>query len=317
MSFWVDKRVVVTGGAGFIGRHVVRALERQRCRSVFVVRSRDYDLMAEQQVVRLFEDTRPDVVVHLAGLVGSIVSNTQRPAEFFYRNLVMGTYVLHYAWIFGVRKCVATMSGAGYPADAPVPFDETSLWDGLPQPETAPYSLSKRLLHIQADAYFRQYGFVCVVVIPGNAYGPFDNFDMTDGRVVAALARKFVDAADSGARTLTLWGTGRATRDFIYGEDLARGILLAGEKYERAELLNISSGQETSIKRVAEVLNEETGFSGEIIWDATRPDGQLRRWFDISKARADLGFEPQVEIEEGLHRTVAWFKQHKAALKLG
>lgn len=317
MSFWVDKRVVVTGGAGFIGRHVVRALERQRCRSVFVVRRRDYDLTAEQQVVRLFEDTRPDVVIHLAGLVGSIVSNTQRPAEFFYHNLMIGTLVLHYAWVFGARKCIATMSGAGYPTDALVPFDETSLWDGLPQPETAPYSLAKRLLHIQADAYFRQYGFVCVVIIPGNAYGPFDNFDMTDGRVVAALTRKFVDAADSGARSLTLWGTGQATRDFIYGEDLARGILLAGEKYERAELVNISSGQETSIKRVAEVLTEVTGFSGEIIWDTTQPDGQLRRWFDISKARADLGFEPQVAIEEGLHRTVVWFKQHKTALKLG
>lgn len=316
MGYWRAKRVMVTGGGGFIGRHVVAALQNRGCLDVAVVRSREYDLTRETDVIRAFQDIRPQIVIHLAGRVGSIVSNRDRPAEFFYQNLMMGTFVLHYAHVFGAEKCVATMSGAGYPVHAPVPFKETALWDGLPQPETAPYSLAKRVLHIQAEAYFQQYGFVSIVAIPGNAYGPFDNFDLTEGRVIAALVRKFVEAAEERQPKVLLWGTGEATRDFIYGEDLAHGLLLAAERYDHPVLINISSGAETRIRDVAEILREVTGFRGQVIWDTSRPDGQVRRWFDISKARHDLGFEPRFAIDDGLRRTVAWFRQQQAAARL-
>ncbi len=317
MADWRGKRVVVTGGAGFIGRHVIEALEAHGCTDVVVVRSREYDLVREDEVVRLLEATRPQVVIHLAGLIGGIASNAERPADYFYQNLLMGTFVMHHAWAFGVEKCVATMAGAGYPCDAPTPFKESSLWDGLPQAETAPYSIAKRLLHIQADAYYRQHGLASVVIIPGNAYGPYDSFDLHKGRVIAALVRKFVEAVESGISQIVVWGTGRATRDFIYGGDLAEGILKAAECYGRAELVNISSGTETSVREVVDCLREITGYSGEVIWDASRPEGQPRRVFDITKARQDLGFEPQVGIAEGLRRTVAWFRTHREALRAG
>jgi GDP-L-fucose synthase len=313
MSYWKGKRVLVTGGAGFIGCHLVEALREQSCTDIFVVRSREYDLVVEEQVSRLFSATRPQVVFHLAGLVGSIVSNKEQPADFFYQNLMMGTLVMHYASVFGVEKLVATMSGAGYPANATIPFRETSLWDGLPQPETAPYSLAKRLLHVQGEAYFRQHDLVSIVTIPGNAYGPFDNFDLRDGRVIAALIRKFVEADDRGEGAVVIWGTGRATRDFVYVRDLADGILRAAERYDQAELVNISSGIETSIRDVVDILQAAVGYTGKVIWDATRPEGQSRRVFDITKARQELCFEPTVCIEDGLRRTVAWFKAHRVA----
>jgi GDP-L-fucose synthase len=287
-------------------------LEAQGCTNVIVVRRRDYNLVREKDVARLFRDTHPNVVIHLAGLVGNIVSNNERPADFFYQNLIMGTLVVHYAWKFGVEKCVCTMSGAGYPANAPVPLKETSLWEGLPQPETAPYSLAKRMLHVQSDAYFRQFGFGCVVVIPGNAYGPYDNFELGDARVAGALVRRFVDAVDMGAEKVAVWGTGSATRDFIYAADLARGILLAAETYDRAELVNISSGLETSIAEVVRIIKDAARYRGQVIWDATQPDGQQRRWFDITKARCELGFQSTIGIDEGLYQTIAWYRRRRA-----
>ncbi len=316
MSFWRDKRVVVTGGTGFLGSHVVEALEKTQCPEIFVARHKEYDLSKEEDVVRLLERARPDIVLHLAGLVGGIAANKARPADFFYQNLTMGTFVIHHSWRLGVKKLVAAGAGCGYPEHAPVPLREESFWEGLPQAESAPYSLAKRLLHIQAIGYFRQHGFPAVVVIPGNAYGPHDNFDLEASHVVPALIRKFVDAVDRGSDEVTVWGTGRPTRDFVYAGDVVRGILFAAERYETPELVNISSGVETSIRELARMVAEAAGFRGRVIWDTSRPDGQLRRCFDIGKARADLGFEPQVSLGEGLRRTVAWYQENRALARM-
>jgi len=314
MSFWTDKRVVVTGGAGFTGVHVVEALQKRRCREVIVVRSKEHDLTQETHVRRLFEDTRPDIVIHLAGLVGSIASTKERPADSFYRNLLMGTYVLHYSWLYGVRRFVATIAGCDYPDTASLPFKESSLWDGYPQQETAAYSLAKRILQVQAEAYYRQHNFSSVILIPGNIYGPHDNFDPYQARVVAALMRKFVEAVESDDTEVVVWGTGRATRDFIYASDAAHGLLLAAERGGEAETFNISSGTETSIGELAETLAELTGFQGRIVWDASRPQGQLRRRMDTTKARDNLGFKTAVSLRDGLRQTIQWYRAHRRAL---
>lgn len=316
MSFWGDKKVVVTGGAGFLGSHVVQKLRAYGCPEIFVVRSQEYDLTKEGDCIRLLERTRPDIVLHLAGLVGGILANKTRPAEFFYQNLTMGTFMLHHSWRHGVKKFVAAGAGCGYPERAPMPLKEESFWSGFPQQESAPYSLAKRLLHVQSTAYFQQYGFVSVIAIPGNIYGPYDNFDLSASHVVPALVRKFVDAVDARAREVVVWGTGRPTRDFVYAGDVAEGFLLAAERYSHPELVNLSSGVETSIRELAETLQELTGFQGEIVWDASQPDGQLRRCFDVSKAKTDLGFEARTSLREGLLKTVSWYQTNRAVARL-
>ncbi len=316
MSSWVDKRVVVTGGAGFIGSHLIGALRQAQAKEIVVVRSSEYDLTKEDQVVRLLDETRPDTVIHLAGLVGGIGANKARPAEFFYRNLTMGTFMLHHSWRCGVKRFIAAGAGCGYPEHAPMPLKEESFWDGLPQKESAPYSLAKRLLHIQSVAYHQQHGFVSVIAIPGNVYGPYDNFDLQASHVVPALVRKFVEAAEEGAREVTVWGTGRPTRDFVYAGDVVDGILLAAERYDHPELVNLSSGVETSVQELVETVRRLTSYRGRVAWDTSRPDGQLRRYFDISKAGRDLGFEPHTSLEEGLAKTISWYKANRAVARV-
>lgn len=311
MSFWSDKKVVVTGGTGFLGHHVAEALQREGCRDVFIARSKNYDLTKEENAIKLLQDTNPDIVIHLAGLVGGILANEERPAEFFYQNATMCLFMLHHSWQHGVKKFSAAVAGCGYPEHAPLPLKEESFWDGFPQWESSPYSIAKRLLHIQALAYERQYGFVSILSIPGNIYGPYDNFDLQNAHVVPALVRKFVDAAERGDKQVTVWGTGKPTRDFVYAGDVARGMLLATQRYDQVELVNLSSGKEHSIREVVEILAELTQFDGDIVWDTSRPDGQARRCFDISKARRDLSFEAQTSLREGLHLTVDWYRQNK------
>ncbi len=309
-SFWSDKRVLVTGGAGFIGSHVVDMLRHAGCNGVFVVHHRDYDLTKEEHCVRLLGDTQPDTVFHLAGLAGGVSANKARPAEFFYQNLTMGTFMLHHSWRLGVKKFVA--AGAGhYPVHAPIPFKEESLWDGLPQAETAPYSLAKRLLHAQSSAYYQQYGFVSVVCLLANVYGPHQSFDPKASPVVPALIRKFVEAAERGEGTVTVWGTGHASRDFIYVTDVARGLLLAAEHYERTELVNIATGTETSIAKLVDLLVELTGFGGRVEWDTNQSGGDMRHCMDPSKAKRELGFQAQTRLSEGLKYTVDWFRANR------
>jgi GDP-L-fucose synthase len=314
---WSKKRVLVTGGAGFLGAHVVEALRGRGCGEIFVARVEEYDLTREENVERLYRDARPQVVIHLAGLVGGIMANKLRPADFFWQNLTMGSYVLHHAWRSGgVEKFVAAAAGCGYPEHAPIPLREESFWDGFPQHVSAPYSIAKKLLHIQSMAYRAQHGFKSIVVLPGNLYGPHDNFSLEDAHVVPALVRKFVTAADDGLPEVTVWGSGKPTRDFIYARDVADGMLLALERHDDSTILNLSSGVETSISELCELCARLCGFKGKVVWDTSRPDGQLRRWFDIGRARREIGYEPRHSLERGLQLTIDWFRANRKTARL-
>jgi len=310
MNYWSNKKVMVTGGNGFLGHHVIESLKEANCLDIFTVRSKDYDLTAEDEVQKLFRNYRPGIVFHLAGLVGGILPNRERPAEFFYQNLMMGTLMMHYSWKNGAEKMVAAGAGCGYPEHAPIPLKESYFWDGFPQRESAPYSLAKRLLSIQSLAYYQQYGFVSIICIPGNIYGPWDNFNLLDAHVVPALVRKFVEATQRNDPFVEVWGTGKPTRDFVYVKDVARGMLKAVEFYNRNEIVNLSSGQETSIKEICEKLKFITNYKGDIVWNRNRPDGQLRRRFDVSKAQQELNFEMTTDIQDGLLSTVNWFQDN-------
>ena len=311
MSYWTGKRVIVTGGAGFLGRHVVEKLRRTDCADIFVVRSRDYDLRDEGQVAGLFSEHRADVVIHLAGYVGGIGANQSHPADFFYQNIMIGVLTMHYAWKSGAEKFVAAGAGCGYPEHAPLPLKEECFWDGFPQTESAPYSLAKRMLHVQSIAYWRQHGFPAVVTIPGNIYGPYDNFDLEQAHVVPALVRKFVTAVDEGQREVVVWGSGKPLRDFVFAGDVAEGMLRAGEVYESAELVNLSAGTATAIRELVETLARITGFTGQIVWDASRPDGQAERRMDVSKANRDLSWSARTPLRAGLEATVNWYRAHR------
>lgn len=308
MSILRGKRVLVTGARGFVGRNLMKRLADADTAELVPVSSRDFDLTNDVDVRRLFDDVSPQVVFHLAGLVGGIQPNKERPADFFLANLLMGTHVLHHAWRVGTDAFCALGAGCGYPEFAPLPLNERSFWDGFPQKESAAYSLAKRLLHVQSWAYYQQHGFRSVICVPGNIYGPHDNFDLHDSHVVPALVRKFAEAAEDGAPRVHVWGDGSSTRDFVYVGDVVDGMLRAVEAYDRAELVNISSGVETSIREVVEHLRCLTPYRGEIVWDTSRPNGQARRVFDVSKAKADLGFSASVTLEEGLRQTLDWYR---------
>ena len=303
--------MVVTGGAGFLGTHLVERLAAAGCAELHVVRSRDFDLTRQDAAEALFREHGADLVYHLAGHVGGIGANKSSPAEFFYRNLLMGANVLHEAWKAGAQKVVAAAAGCGYPENAALPLKEEDYWSGFPQDESAPYSLAKRMLHVQSLAYWRQHRFPIVVTVPGNIYGPHDNFDLEASHVVPALVRKFVEAADEGAPAVRVWGTGRPTRDFVYAGDVAAGMVRAAEACDQPALVNLSSGAETSIRAVAETLARITGFRGDLAWDPKRPDGQRRRVFDIGLARRTLGFAPATSLADGLSKTVAWYREHR------
>jgi GDP-L-fucose synthase len=311
MSYWKNKTVMITGGEGFLGSHVVEKLKIAGGANPVVVSHRDFDLTQGDDVERLFKEHQVDVLLHLAGLVGGIAANKARPADFFLQNLLMNTLTLHHAWQAGVKKVVASGAGCGYPEHAPLPLRETSFWDGFPQAESAPYSLAKRMLHVQSMAYWNQHSFPVVVTIPGNIYGPYDNFDLENAHVVPALVRKFATAVDQDLDQLVVWGSGAPTRDFVYAGDVADGILRASEVYDRSELVNLASGRETSIRAVVEALTEISGFQGEVVWDATRPDGQSRRVFDVSRAQADMGWQATTSLRAGLAATMEWYREHR------
>lgn len=315
MSDWQSKRVMVTGGAGFLGSHLVEQLHEVGCDDVFVVHSREYNLVHENDVVRLFEEHPCDMVFHLAGYVGGIGANKKYSADFFYRNLMMSTMVLNYAWVYGAKKVIAAGAGCGYPQHAPLPIKESDYWNGFPQWESSPYSLAKRMLHVQSDAYWRQHQFPILVGIPGNIYGPYDNFDLEAAHVIPALVRKFVEASDDGKPEVEVWGTGKATRDFVYCGDVAAGLIKMAESINEPTLLNLSSGVDTSIRKVVDYLIDITGFIGEIVWLTDRPEGQSRRMFDVSKARQQLGFRCETSLYDGLKRTVDWYRANRTTAR--
>lgn len=309
-----DKRITITGGTGFLGKHVVDNLTGMGYRNLFPVGSCAYNLVDPQDVKRLYDDTRPDVVVHLAAAVGGIGFNQENPATLFYDNLMMGVQMLHEGFLRGVEKFVALGTICAYPKFTPVPFKEGDLWNGYPEETNAPYGLAKKMMLVQSQAYRKQYGFNSIFLLPVNLYGPGDNFDPRSSHVIPALIKKCFDAIMHHEKEIVVWGTGRATREFFYVEDAAHAIRLATEKYNGKEPLNLGAGFEISIRELAGLIAELTGFSGRITWDETKPDGQPRRMLDITKAYDELGFRAGTDLRKGLEKTIAWYRSRLASV---
>lgn len=312
MSFWKGKKVIVTGGAGFLGSYVAQKFQKRGCKDIIVPRSRDYDLRREEAIIRLYEETHPDMVIHLAAKVGGIGANREKPGEFFYDNLIMGIQLIEQARLFGVEKFVAIGTVCAYPKFTPVPFKEEDIWGGYPEETNAPYGLAKKMLLVQSQAYRQQYGFNSIFLLPVNLYGPGDNFDPKSSHVIPAIIKKCVDAIEDGKDEIVVWGTGKASREFLYAEDAAEGILLAAEKYNKPEPINIGAGSEISIKELVGRIVELTGFKGKIVWDTSKPDGQPRRCLDITKAEKEFGFRTTTSLVEGLRRTINWYLIHRS-----
>jgi len=302
------KRVTVTGGAGFLGKYVVNKLREKGVKDIFVPRSKDYNLVDNEAVKRLYRDAGPDIVIHLAAVVGGIGANRENPGKFFYDNLMMGVQMMEQGRNSGIEKFVAIGTVCAYPKFTPVPFREEDLWNGYPEETNAPYGLAKKMLLVQSQAYRQQYGFNSIFLLPVNLYGPGDNFDLETSHVIPALIAKMIDARDKGKKQVVLWGTGNVSREFIYVEDAAEGIVLATEKYDRADPVNIGAGFEISIKDLATLIARLTEYSGDIVWDTTRPDGQPRRMLDISRALKEFGFKAKTNLEEGLKKTIESFQ---------
>ncbi len=304
------RRVLVTGGAGFLGSFVVESLRARGCTDIIVPRSRDFDLVNGDAVRRLFKEYRPSVVIHLAAQVGGIGANRENPGRFFYENAMMGIQVLHEAWRAGVDKLVAAGTICAYPKFTPVPFREDAIWDGYPEETNAPYGIAKKILGVQSQAYREQYGFNSCVVYPVNLYGPRDNFDLESSHVIPAMLRKFHAAKLRGDSQVVLWGDGSATREFFYVTDCAEGLVLAAERYDSSEPMNLGSGEEVSIRDLAARIQELTGFQGEIAWDTSKPNGQPRRRLNVQRAKQHIGFEAKVYLVDGLRRTYQWMVEN-------
>ena len=334
MGFFQKRRVLLTGGAGFLGSFVVERLQERGCKDIFVPRSKDYDLVEMEAVKRLYKDAKPDIAIHLAARVGGIGANRENPGKFFYDNLMMGVQMMEVGRQVGIEKFVAIGTVCAYPKFTPVPFKEEDIWNGYPEETNAPYGLAKKMLLVQAQAYRQQYGFNAIYLLPVNLYGPRDNFDPDSSHVIPALIRKFLEAQGKVGSTqyavgtkksaysllptqearssdsppsVVVWGTGKPTREFLYVEDAAEGILLATEKYNGPDPLNLGTGFEISIKDLVELIAKLTGFKGKIIWDTSKPDGQPRRMLDVSKAEKEFGFKANTSFEKGLKKTIDWY----------
>jgi len=310
-NFWANQRVCVTGGAGFLGSFVTEKLRQRGAKDIFIPHIEDYDLTQSENIERLLEDAQPDIIIHLAALAGGIGANRARPAEFFYKNLMMGAPLMHKAWEFGISKFVALGTICAYPKFTPVPFKEENLWIGYPEETNAPYGLAKKMLLVQAQAYREQYGFNAIYLLPVNLYGPRDNFDLETSHVIPALIRKCMEAQDRGDKQVVLWGDGSPTREFLYVEDAAEGILLAAERYNGSEPVNLGSGMEISIRDLALLIARLTGFEGEFTWDTSKPNGQPRRGLDVQRAQDYIGFKAQTPFDEGLRHTIAWYRENR------
>lgn len=312
MTDLTSLRITVTGGAGFLGSAIVRTLQLQGCDSVFAVRKADYDLTLQDHVRRLFDEHPADVVIHAAGVVGGIGANEKHPGRFYYDNLVMGAELIEQARRSGVGKFVAIGTICAYPKHSPIPFRESDLWDGFPEETNAPYGIAKKVMAVQLAAYQKEYRFRGVFLLPVNLYGPGDNFDPDSSHVIPAMIRKFIEAEERGDGEVVLWGDGTPTREFLYVDDAATAIVLAAERYESAEPMNIGAGFEITMRELAEMIRSLTGFSGSIRWDTSRPNGQPRRMLDTSRAEREIGFRAQTPFADGLQKTIEWYRSARA-----
>ncbi len=321
-TFWQGKRVIVTGGAGFLGSFVTEKLNQRGVTDIIIPRIENYNLTERDDIKRLLDDALADgfdpknlVIIHLAANVGGIGANREHPAEFFYDNLMMGVELMHQAWKRGVGKFTAIGTVCAYPKFTPVPFKEDDLWIGYPEETNAPYGLAKKMMLVQSQAYRDQYGFNSIFVLPVNLYGPRDNFNLKSSHVIPALIRKAIEAQERGDKELVVWGDGSPTREFLYVEDAAEGILAATESYNSSDPVNLGSGYEISIKDLAEMIVRQTGFQGKLVWDTEKPNGQPRRGLDVSRAKERFGWSAQVQFEEGMQRTIAWFKANRDKIR--
>lgn len=308
---WSTKRICVTGGAGFLGTHLIKDLRDRGADNIFIPTIDEYDLVQNQAIKRMLADAKPDVVIHLAAHVGGIGANREHPAEFFYDNLMMGVQLMHEAYLAGVEKFVAIGTVCAYPKFTPVPFREENLWIGYPEETNAPYGLAKKMLLVQSQAYRQQYGFNSIFLLPVNLYGPGDNFDPRSSHVIPALIRKCIEAKEKGQDHIVVWGDGSPTREFIYVTDAARAIAQAAECYNKSEPVNVGSGFEISIKELVEKIARMTGFEGKLVWDTTKPNGQPRRALDTSRAKEEFGFEARTDFDEGLQATIDWYRENR------
>jgi GDP-L-fucose synthase len=303
----INKNIVVTGGAGFLGSHVVDKLTQMGCKQIFIPRSEEYDLRTEHGIVAMLKETKPDIIIHLAAVVGGIGANRENPGKYFYDNLMMGTQLIEQSRLFDVEKFVAIGTICAYPKYTPVPFSEKDLWIGYPEETNAPYGLAKKMMLVQSQAYRDQYNYNSINLLPVNLYGPRDNFDPKTSHVIPALIKKCVDAKGNNDSSITVWGTGTATREFLYVEDAAEGIIQAASTYNKSDPINLGAGQEISIKDLVEKIADVTGFSGEIIWDNTKPDGQPRRSLDTTRAYEEFNFKAKTDFDNGLKKTIDWY----------
>ena len=302
--------ILITGGTGFLGSFVVEKLKKKKYRNVFIPRSKDYNLINMEAVKRLYKDSNPDIVIHLAAKVGGIGANRENPGKFFYDNLMMGVQMMEQGRRFGIEKFVALGTICCYPKFTPVPFKEKDLWNGYPEETNAPYGLAKKMLLVQSQAYRQQYGFNSIFLMPVNLYGPGDNFDPKSSHVIPALIKKCFDAKRKGKESVVIWGTGKATREFLYIKDCAEAIILATKKYNKSDPVNIGAGFEISIKDLVSLIVKLTGFKGKVVWDTSKPDGQPRRKLDVSKAREEFGFVAKTDFQEGLRKTIEWYRKN-------
>ena len=306
-----NKCITVTGGKGFLGKHLFRKLQDKGYQKIAIADLPEYNLVNLADVQRMYEDTKPEVVIHLAAKVGGIGFNQEHPASLFYENIMMGVQLIHEGYLRNIDKFVALGTICAYPKFTPVPFQEDDIWNGYPEETNAPYGLAKKMMLVQSQAYRQQYGFNSIFVLPVNLYGPGDNFNPRSSHVIPALIKRCVDAVASGERELIVWGTGKATREFFYVEDAAEAIILAMEKYDKSDPVNIGAGFEISIRDLVSLITELTGFKGKVIWDETKPDGQPRRMLDTAKAYREFGFKARTDFREGLAKTIDWYRSHR------
>ena len=314
MSFIKNSRVLVTGSTGFFGKNLIPELEKANCELITPTRS-EYDLTRQDAVERLLNKTKPDLVIHLASLVGGVMANKNSPADFYYRNILPQTFMMHESYKNNVKKFVTLMGGCSYPSDAISPISEDQMWDGYPQMESAPYSTAKKMNIVMSKAYREQYGFNSIVLVPGNIYGPWDNFDLTNSHVIPALIRKYDSAKNDSSPAVTAWGSGKPTRDFIYISDAVECVLKAVEIYNESEIINISTGTRTSIKELTTTISDVVGYKGSIEWDSSKPDGQLEKIFDVTRMSRVLDFEPKVSLRDGLSKTYRWYKENTESIR--